>query len=257
MDQPLPLPVAAAAEIPPRSRDLCRRCRAPDVAVRRARRQQRRAGCRQPRVEARHGVARIGARAAARQLRERAHRGRGREPAQHHALDRFHRAEERPSAAPFATACWRWQRGSRSRAGWSIPGGCRWPPAIRLAIQRAGRLCRWRMPGGAARRCCARRAARQRLAARSPGWRASRSFSSAATGAIPDAFRSVQADLAKRDRLAKVRHCFTGNSLCPLRCRARSRRFTCSAPTSTLPRAGGSYRPGAIQAAVDRAECKF
>ena len=64
VDQPLPVPVAAAGEVPPRSRDLRRRCRAPDVAVRRARRQQRRAGCRQPRLEARPGAARTGARAS-------------------------------------------------------------------------------------------------------------------------------------------------------------------------------------------------
>ena len=52
-----------------------------------------------------------------------------REPAQHHALDRLHRAEERNAAECFATACWRWPRPSRSRAGWSTRAGCRRPPA--------------------------------------------------------------------------------------------------------------------------------
>ena len=51
--QRLHLRVPAHGALPPRPRDLRRRLRARRLAVRRARRQQRRAGCRQPGVEAR------------------------------------------------------------------------------------------------------------------------------------------------------------------------------------------------------------
>ena len=74
----------------PRAGDLRRRRRAPGLALRRARLQQRRAGHRQPRLEARGRAGGPGAAGAARHLRARA-RGRGRrEPPQLHPLDRLH-----------------------------------------------------------------------------------------------------------------------------------------------------------------------
>ena len=68
-----------------------------------------------------------------------------------------------------ATACWRWRRPSRSLADWSTRGGCRWPPAMTARRSTGRTALRRRVPGGAARRGGARRAARWRLAARSPG----------------------------------------------------------------------------------------
>ena len=64
---------------------------------------------------------------------------------QHHALHRFHRAQERRQPRPSATACWRWPRPSRSRAGWSTRGGCRSPTCYDGSpAQRTGRLRRRR-----------------------------------------------------------------------------------------------------------------
>ena len=52
---------------------------------------------------------------------------------------------------------------------------------------------------------------------------ASRPFCSAATGSSPMLSGSVQAEPCRPRSAGQIRHCFTGNSLCPLRRRARSR----------------------------------
>ncbi len=91
----LHVPVPADAALPARPGDLRRRRRARRLAVRRARREQRHPGRRQPGVEARARDERPRAGPAARHLRCRARPGRRREHPELDALHRLHHAEER------------------------------------------------------------------------------------------------------------------------------------------------------------------
>ncbi len=101
----LHVPVPPPRPLRARPRHLRRRCCAPGVAVRRARREQRLPGHRQPVLEAGARAARAVAGLAARELRPRAGRGRRREHPELDARDRLHHAEEPRSAAPSATRC--------------------------------------------------------------------------------------------------------------------------------------------------------
>ena len=126
------VPVPAHAEVPSRPPALRGRCGAPREPVRRARRQQRRAGCRQPRAgSSALVIARPCARCVARYLRQRA-RGRGRrEPAQ---LPRARPTSSRPRApsrARSAMRCSRSRAGIRSRARSSTADACRCPRCSR------------------------------------------------------------------------------------------------------------------------------
>ncbi len=139
---------------------------------------------------------------AARHVRRRAGRRRGREPAQLHALDRLHHAEERDVAhVP--------RRGAGARAAASVRAparqqrtavGARGPRG--LAAQHAGRRrVRGRDGAGRRRRRRARHGAARRVAARSPGRRrsccsrsatASRRRAARALAAAPIPCRVVQ-----------------------------------------------------------------
>ncbi|KAJ8137120.1 hypothetical protein OY671_009667, partial [Metschnikowia pulcherrima] len=85
----------AHGQVPPRPRGVRRRLGAPRLAVRRARRQQRRAGCREPGSETAPGAGRPGARIADRQLRRRTRARRRREHPELVARHRLHHAQER------------------------------------------------------------------------------------------------------------------------------------------------------------------
>ena len=107
-------------------------------------------------------------RTPARQLPRRARSGGRREPAAHHALHGFHRAQERDQPHCSATAPWRWPRPSRSRAGWSIRGGSRRRLATGIRAQRSRRVHSRRSPGGLPGRRGPRCPARQRRLAVRP-----------------------------------------------------------------------------------------
>ena len=126
MGERLHVPVPAHAALPPRPRALRRRCRAPGVAVRRARREQRHPGRRQPRWKLDARAARAGAGRAARHAttRERV-RGRRREHPELDARDRLHHAEERRVAHVPRRGAGAGAATTRSRAGSSTAAGCR------------------------------------------------------------------------------------------------------------------------------------
>ena len=99
MDLAVQIPVPADGQVHPWPRDLCRRCRASGLAVRRPRRQFRARGRREFGVEARSRAARDVARGAARELSHRAQCGGRREHPRIHPLDRFHGAQLAPGGA--------------------------------------------------------------------------------------------------------------------------------------------------------------
>ncbi len=94
MGQRVQLPLPADGTLPPRAHLLPRRQRAPGLALRRARRQWRRAGRGQSLLETGRRARGPGAGGAARQLRRRAHSRGRREHPQLHAQHRLHHTEE-------------------------------------------------------------------------------------------------------------------------------------------------------------------
>ena len=125
MGERLHLPVPAHAHVSPWPRAVRRRRGASRLAVRRARRQQRRPGRRQPGLEARAGARRAGAASAARHLRRRARARRRRE---HPQLDPRAPTSSRrraTSAATFRDAVLALASAIRSRARWSTAAACR------------------------------------------------------------------------------------------------------------------------------------
>ncbi len=121
------VPVPAHAVVPPRPRDLRRRRRAPRVAVRRARREQRLPGHRQPRLEARAGAGRATPRSACSTATT---RSAPTPPTRTSATPRARPISSRPRATLRACSATRYSslRGSTpSRAAWSTAGACRCP----------------------------------------------------------------------------------------------------------------------------------
>ena len=99
MDLAVQVPVPADEQVHPWPGDLCRRCRASGLAVRRPRRQFRARGRRESGVEARSRAAGNVARDAAGELPYRTQCGGRREHPRIHALDRLHGAQFAPGGA--------------------------------------------------------------------------------------------------------------------------------------------------------------
>ena len=99
MDLAVQIPVPADEQVHPWPGDLCRRCRASGLAVRRPRRQFRARGRREFGVEARSRAARNVARGAAGELPYRTQCGGRREHPRIHPLDRLHGAQLPPGGA--------------------------------------------------------------------------------------------------------------------------------------------------------------
>ena len=132
-----------------------RRFRASGVAVRRARRQFRAGGRREPGLEARHGAARRGARRLARELRDRARAGSRRKHPGIDAIDGFHRAafETGAPAAPGGAVAGEGSRFRQAHGQWRpavgafglrhavIVGGCR---QVGRRVRGPARPCRMR-----------------------------------------------------------------------------------------------------------------
>ena len=136
----LHLPVPADAQVPARSRAVRRRCGAPGVAVRRARREQRHPGRRQPGVEARTGDGGSRAASACSTPTTASASRRRREHLRHSTRSTdFITPKSAMPAAPSAMPCWRSRSSIRSRGGWSTAGRLSVPAVLaRLAAQHAG-----------------------------------------------------------------------------------------------------------------------
>ncbi len=161
MDLAVQIPVPADEQVHPWPRDLCRRCRAPGLAVRRPRRQFRARGRREFGVEARSRAAGNVARGAAGELSHRTQCGRRREHPRIHPLDRLHGAQLAPGGAAA-------QGGAVARQGNRVrQAHGEWRAALdAVDLRNAALDRRWR--------CVARRPASRRLDAGCAGCRPGR-----------------------------------------------------------------------------------
>ena len=150
----LHVPVPPAGAVRPRAGAVRRRRRPPGLALRRARRQFRRAGRRQSGLEAAPGAGRAGTGGAAGQLRPRAGGGRRREPARRRARGRVHRPALAHGTRPARRRPAPGRQVQLRRTISSTAAGCREPTVyVELAAEHAGRpvrpVRRRRAAGGA------------------------------------------------------------------------------------------------------------